>query len=272
MNVLIVGQGPVGRALFAGLNAVPKLSVTSIGTHEIALFHQSAEVNAVIYAGGPAGEAACRFDPETAFKQHYINVAALTEWASGFPPKRLVVIGTVLSGVGFYPALKQLGLDYMRDRATAGMFAGSTIVFRCGQIIGPEMPQMGGVVGTWLQLARSGGPLVVHCKRHAEAAGACEVGLPLTITLCADLIARIRSWLTTPTANAWEEERVCMPDPIPLRQLAMVIAHLGEGPDGATVPVVWSCRPKEPAEQHPAKLSEMSVHLLEVLNALATNP
>ena len=233
--VLVVGQGAVGRALTAGLSALKVGEVVSIGARptrrDLSVYRLADAGSAVIYAGGPAGEAACYDDPETAFAMHYSAVMKWVHWATPamhehvrhMAPRRLILISTAVT-TGFYGAVKQLAVDHARDAALTNPSGDATLALRCGQIIGPEMPVAGtGVVATWVRQAVRGEKLVVH-----------NPGDWLNVTLCSELIDRIATWLKTPITVPWEEERVCLPDPIPLPALARVCGLTARIASGAT--------------------------------------
>jgi nucleoside-diphosphate-sugar epimerase len=206
VNILVVGQGAVGRALTLGLQGrgfeVQNISARS---RRHTLLNR---VEAVVYAGGPAGEAASRSDPHLAFLLHYERVMELVAWAVArpqrpihptYPARRLVLIGTVLPNTGLYGALKQVALDHAREDAGVVAAAGDAIIaLRCGQIIGPEMPVEGtGVVATWIrQVVRGEEPRVDANKP------------PLAVTLASTLLDRIEFWLREPKLSRWTEEAV----------------------------------------------------------------
>lgn len=221
MSILVVGQGAVGRALTVGLRARGFEVENSPARTHADCTHYSIRTRVVIYAGGPAGEAACRRDPVGAVKSHYSGVLNWVKWAANvLPPasdKRLVIIGTVLPETGFYGSLKALALDRAREQTLNNSMAGAVLALRCGQIIGPEMPVDGtGVVATWIRQVVRGEDLQVNPE-----------GAPLTMTLCADLIERIATWLRSPITTLWEEERVCVSDPIGLTSLAFLCTATG---------------------------------------------
>jgi hypothetical protein len=250
VTVLVIGQGAVGRALVTGLRKrklpvraesirglmawVSEEDQTEIMRTTDAFSH----IETVIYAGGPAGEAACRRDPIWAFQDHYRAVMDWVEWVGepgGYGRRRLILIGTT-STAGFYGSLKQLALEHARDRTLPLSLSGNILALRCGQIIGPEMPVDGtGVVATWVRQAVRGEGLAVHDERRAPLQAALIPALE--ITLCTDLIERIATWLRAPITTTWEEERVCVPDPIPLATLATLCERAALNRLGANIPV-----------------------------------
>ena len=225
MTVLVVGQGAVGRALKVGL-AARQISADFYESWLNSVadpIHWRLYADTVIYASGPAGEAACRRNPMAACSAHYGDVMQFVRWL-GAPtaqrPRRMVLISSVLTD-GLYGALKSVALDHARERVMAG--TGTILALRCGQIIGPEMPVDGtGVVATWVRQAVRGERLRVD---SADV---------LDVTLCGDLIDRLATWLKAPITVPWEEERVCLPDPIPLPALARVCGLTARIASGAT--------------------------------------
>jgi nucleoside-diphosphate-sugar epimerase len=247
VNVLVIGQGAVGRALTVGLQA-RQFWVKGVGSRDLTEWaeqwkepqsfcadveeyaveeHEGRRIDAVIYAAGPAGEAACRRDPRGALHAHYIAPWEWSDWVVA-RQRRMVLISTVVTE-GFYGSAKQMALDYTRDQLLS-TGKGAVLALQCGQIIGPEMPVDGtGVIATWVRQAVRGEALRVDDSTSY-----------LTVTLCADLIDRIATWLTAPITSPWEEERVCLPDSIPLPALARVCrttARIVGAPDPAPDPV-----------------------------------
>lgn len=258
-HALVIGTGRVGCAV---ANAIAGSRAWTVKTASMRVLEDAGsvprrfEADAIVYAAGPAGETASRENPARAFRQHYSHVIKFVQAAS--PNQRIAVIGTVLPNAGFYGALKHLALDHARFAATSPGYSGMALWVLCGQVLGGP-----GVVRRWLDLSRSGQPLILNCHGHVTVPPLqCKVGPPLLLTRGEDIGTAVVDWLLRP-ALAWEETRVTFPDPVPLVALARACALVGD----KSAPIVLGCRPGMAFSQLDPK--PVSDQLMTALRAVA---
>ena len=248
MSVLVVGQGAVGTALVRDLTA-RKLKVCGVGLREdglLSLDDKANGIETVIYAAGPAGDQACRKDPEGAFWAHYQKSTDLVRyWVSQHPTRRVILIGTVLTA-GFYGAVKEVAAAEIQGFMTqTARRLGTVLHLRCGQVIGPEMPVDGtGVVATFARQAAHDQEITVTCERAPHGKSVSHAPGCLHLTLIQDLGQRIAEWLRAPASQPWEEERLCTPDVVGVSVIAAVCRQAA----GSDQTWTYSCGMPYPTE------------------------
>jgi hypothetical protein len=227
----VLGAGALGRALTQAWSPADPMALHSVrqatqreadGTVvALDLPRTLTPADTLIYAGGPAGNAACNADPEWALATHYTFPLYLAERLRWGHFARLVVFGTVLPETSLYGSLKALAAERLAATQDTLRPRGAILHLRCGQIIGPEMPVDGtGVVATWIRQA------VAEVLLHVSA----PVGTSLRMTRFADLVASLGDWLAAPHSGF--TDRTLSEPPVALVSLGTWILHVaGRDPE-----------------------------------------
>lgn len=223
MKVALVGAGRLGQILRRALPVARAISgrAALVGQVDEAI----GDVDLVIHAAGPAGEAVAVRDPGLSFALHYTLTERLVAWLQRASHRRLVLLGTVAPNVGFYGPLKRAQIRMAQERlAEPGGPKAALTVIECGHVIGKEMSVHAapGVVATFISQAVTDGVLQVP-----------DVPVAIRVTPVAALVAALDRLVHIPA----EFPPVLAPvsEPILLRDLAETIAQLAD--------IIYNTRP-----------------------------
>jgi nucleoside-diphosphate-sugar epimerase len=233
LKVAIVGRGRIGRHLAkAAFPAAPALFSGREAFAAKRLDDLLGDIDLVIHAAGPAGDAVSAMNPALAFALHYTLTDRLASWAFQSKHRRLILLGTLAPNEGFYGPLKRAAIARVQHLQVHYEMPEALHVIELGHVIGEGMSvhESPGVVARFIQAAVTSGTLRVPPPP----------GPAIRFTPLASLVETVIKLVAVPI----EHPAVLSPvsPPIYLRDLAQNIVTLARTMYGKEADIVESAQ------------------------------